>query len=233
MLRQEHWTGVFIVGLVVAAVCMSACGAQGWRFYRVSSGEPPPAGRILSVEITDNMISLKWEPFGSGFYRVQYRDDLSTGIWKDVPGTAWPISEEEWTGDDLSTTKITFWPEESAVKIRPSDSPGSGRSIHIKAAKNEYEAFQVAVTAPAGLKSVNVLVSSLTGAGGTISSENIRLYREAYMNVVTPSHIFDGEAGLWPDPLIPATDVFFNETRNAFPCNRSRHSCEESVARAG
>jgi len=225
MPEQKYWMGILLVGLLAAAVVMSACQeSEGSlsppqsRSYRVTSGQPAPAGRILSVEITDNMISLTWESFGAGSYRVQYTDDLSTGSWSDVAGTEWPITETQWTGDDLSgMTRIKFWTEGSTVKIRPFDSSGTAQSIHIKAAKNEYEAFQVAVSAAEGLNGVSALVSALTGPEGTISSENIRLYREAYMNVVTPSNIFDGEAGLWPDALIPATDVFFDETRDAFP----------------
>lgn len=215
MLGRKHYLRILLVGLITKTPFIGVSVAQQSRFYRVSS-DGPPAGNVLSLEITDNMISLTWEPFGTGLYHVQYTEDLTAGTWSDVPSTTWPIAEEQWSGDDLSPSGITFWTEVSTVKIRPSDSLGSGRSIHIKAAKNEYEAFQVAVTAPAGLKNVDLLVSNLTGAGGTIGSENIRLYREAYMNVATPSNI-EGETGLWPDALIPGTDVFFNERRNGFP----------------
>ena len=113
-------------------------------------------------------------------------------------------------------SNITFWTEQATEKIMPFDSPGSEQCIHIKAAKNEYEAFQVAVTAPEGLTSVNVSVSDLTGSRGTISSEYIRLYLEAYMDITTPSNI-EGKTGLWPDALIPTVDPFFNEARNAIP----------------
>ncbi len=114
------------------------------------------------------------------------------------------------------SNEITLWVDGSTVKIRPFDDLGSDRSVHIKAAKNEYEAFQVAVTSLGGLMDVDVTVSDLVGNEGTIDSEYIRLYREEYVNVYTPSNV-EGKVGLWPDPLIPAIDPFFNETRNAFP----------------
>ena len=111
---------------------------------------------------------------------------------------------------------IIFWTEAATIKIRPFDSPGGNQSVHIKAARNEYEAFQVAVTSPEGLTEVEASVSDLAGKEDSIAREYIRLYRESYLEVFTPSNI-QGEQGLWPDALIPDIDPFFNETRSAFP----------------
>jgi hypothetical protein len=87
-----------------------------WRFWqanydywwavdniRVSGELPGPGpGAVLSVGIATGAISLQWEPFGTGSYRVQYTDNLVSGTWADVPGATWPISETHWTGDDVS-----------------------------------------------------------------------------------------------------------------------------------
>ena len=87
-----------------------------WRFWKANydywwavdnicvSGESPHVGpgEVLSVRITAGAVSLVWEPFGTGSYRVQYTDNLVSGIWPDVPGTTWPIGETQWTGDDVS-----------------------------------------------------------------------------------------------------------------------------------
>ncbi len=87
-----------------------------WRFWeadyvywwavdnvRVTAEEPPPAPpEVLSVGIEANAFSLTWEPFGTGNYRVQYTDDLTSGSWADVPGYSWPITDTQWIGDDVS-----------------------------------------------------------------------------------------------------------------------------------
>jgi hypothetical protein len=90
-----------------------------WRFHEANydywwavdnihvTGKVPsivPPG-ILSVAMTGNAISLEWESFGTGSYRVQYRDNLLSGMWADVPGTTWPISETQWSGDDVSAVR--------------------------------------------------------------------------------------------------------------------------------
>ena len=90
-----------------------------WRFWQANydywwavdnirvSGEVPGAGpgTVLSVGIAADSVSLQWEPFGTGSYRVEYTDNLVSGTWSDVPGTTWPISESQWTGDDVSAVR--------------------------------------------------------------------------------------------------------------------------------
>lgn len=103
----------------------------------------------------------------------------------------------------------------SMVKIRPTDSPGTATSAEIHAAQNEFEAFQVIVTGPA--TSVSATPPTLVGPGGAaIPAGEVRLYREAYLNISTPSNI-EGATGRWPDALVPDVDEVANEKRNAFP----------------
>ncbi len=75
----------------------------------------------------------------------------------------------------------------------------------IKAAKNEYEAFQVVITAgkTGHLKNVRVAMSDLQGKNGSIGKENITMYREGmvYLRHSSPRAAFP--PGLYPDPLIP------------------------------
>lgn len=63
------------------------------------------------------------------------------------------------------------------------------RSIQLMAAKGEYEAFQIVIQAPPGnLSNVNVTVSDLKSANGSvISSDNITLYSEHYIKLDRPS----------------------------------------------
>ncbi len=112
--------------------------------------------------------------------------------------------------------QISYWTESATVKIRPSDLPNTTRSVNIKAARNEYESFQVAVQGTEALTITDISVTDLTQNSLTFSKDNIKIYREGYIEIVTPSNL-EGSTGPWPDPLIPKKDVFFNETRNAFP----------------
>ncbi|HYT30810.1 MAG TPA: glycoside hydrolase domain-containing protein [Actinomycetota bacterium] len=106
----------------------------------------------------------------------------------------------------------------SAVKVRPTDQVGGTGGANVTAARNEYESFQVVVSAGTGpVTALRVsLASPLSGTGGTIPAGNVTIYREAYYDVTTVSDS-EGALGRWPDALIPTVDPYFHETRNAFP----------------
>jgi hypothetical protein len=100
-------------------------------------------------------------------------------------------------------------------KIHPSDGASSITTAEIHAAQNEFESFQLIVRGPAS--GVSATMGTLTGPGGaTIPSSEIRLFREAYLNITTASNT-EGGTGMWPDALVPDVDDMFNEKRNAFP----------------
>ena len=97
--NRRLWMQLLLVALLGASAPTTPCGGERSRFYRVRSDEVSPAGRIISLELTDSQISLTWEPFGGGLYRVQHTYSLGTGVWSDVPGTLWPVSENYWIGN--------------------------------------------------------------------------------------------------------------------------------------
>jgi MYXO-CTERM domain-containing protein len=96
--------------------------------------------------------------------------------------------------------------------------PATTKSVALKAAKNEFEAFQIVMTAAGGATAVSVkLEKPFVGPGGAkIPAANVVFYREAYYDVGTASND-EGAPGLWPDPLVPDVDSYFGEKRNAFP----------------
>ena len=107
-------------------------------------------------------------------------------------------------------------------KIHPSDGATTTTTAEIHAAQNEFESFQLIVRGPAS--GVSATMGTLTGPGGaTIPSSEIRLFREAYLNITTASNT-EGGTGMWPDALVPDVDDMFNEKRNAFrlTCHRAR-----------
>ncbi|MEO0847918.1 MAG: glycoside hydrolase domain-containing protein [Cyanobacteria bacterium J06648_1] len=110
-----------------------------------------------------------------------------------------------------------FWTASAMEAIalhQPSPKPGESNSqIRLRAARGEYEAFQIVVKAPPGnLKNVNVMVSDLQSADGSlISRDNLTLYREQYIWLDRPSH--QGWSanptrgkGWYADALIPFVD---------------------------
>ncbi len=106
---------------------------------------------------------------------------------------------------------VQVWTASATEKIRPATAARSASSAEISAARNEFEAFQIALTG--GAVGVAAAASDLLGPGGAIP---VRLYREAYITLQNASSL-DGGTGSWPDALVPAVDEIVGEPRNAFP----------------
>ncbi len=84
--------------------------------------------------------------------------------------------------------------------------PISGKSsVDIRAAKNEYEAFQVVISAGENnrLQNIKVEISDLGGDNGKIGRENIKMFRTENVHVRNSSPRADFASGLFPDPLLP------------------------------
>src|SRR6185312_16691126 len=70
----------------------------------------------------------------------------------------------------------------STLKVRPNDAPPATTSASIKAARNEFEAFQIVLGA-AGSDVTQVsakLAQPLAGPGGSIPTNDVVLYAEQY-----------------------------------------------------
>jgi hypothetical protein len=108
----------------------------------------------------------------------------------------------------------------ASQKVRPSDKPSfESKAASLKAARNEFEAFQVILRSTAG--ATQELTLSLDGplqgpGGAVIAASNVTLYRQMFYQVAVASNS-EGAAGRWPDALIPAVDAYFGEPRTAFP----------------
>ncbi|HEX5432218.1 MAG TPA: glycoside hydrolase domain-containing protein [Bryobacteraceae bacterium] len=106
-----------------------------------------------------------------------------------------------------------IWVAPSMHRVMQRDPAGAVGLAQIRAARGEYESFQIVVTAPpGGLSGVNVTVSNLNGPGGAvIPRTDLALFREHYVNVVESSPNWGGSnqplgAGNYPDALIPFID---------------------------
>ncbi|MBX5480977.1 MAG: DUF4091 domain-containing protein [Myxococcaceae bacterium] len=105
------------------------------------------------------------------------------------------------------------------VKVRPGMDPGGARAWSLSLARGECEGVQIHAKPP--LEQVDANVEALrlqrsTKAKGQPPTLTLRLYREAFVEVKTPSN-HEGAPGLWPDPLIPVVDAYVGERRNALP----------------
>jgi hypothetical protein len=101
----------------------------------------------------------------------------------------------------------------SLVKVRPvGPLPAhvvETRTLELEAARGECEAAHVVVAAGA---------RPLTGVRASVRPGPVplTLYREAFLEVRTPSNV-EGDTGPWPDALVPDVDPVAGERRNAFP----------------
>jgi len=115
----------------------------------------------------------------------------------------------------FGATPIVWVVPSSLHRVGPTDAPGVGTIAVIRAARGEYESFQVAIQAPSGgLTNVNFSVSKLVGPrGAVLSRTNLILYREWYVTVKHHSPTYNGPPNLpitrvqtFPDALIPFLD---------------------------
>ena len=77
--------------------------------------------------------------------------------------------------------------------------------VEIKAARNEYEAFQVVISAGAEthLRNVKIEISDLKNSDGIINEKNIEIFREFNVYLPHSSPRAECPPGLYPDPLLP------------------------------
>lgn len=93
----------------------------------------------------------------------------------------------------------------SLERIGQDERPAGLPKVEIQAARNEWESFQVVVSA--GEQSVRVTgaeISDLAGpAGAEIAKDRVKLYREEYVQVRRSSPRAELPPGLYPDALVP------------------------------
>ena len=103
------------------------------------------------------------------------------------------------------SAEMAVWTMGASDRAQPETAPNWQKTVSIQCARNEYEPFQVVVTAQGGdITVTGVEASDLAGEGGkTIPKSAITLYREHFIEVKQPSSRCTTPPGLWPDPLIP------------------------------
>ena len=106
----------------------------------------------------------------------------------------------------------------------------SERFLSVELARNEYEGCQFILQSEEEI-AVRVSVSDLSGGSGTIAKENIRLYRQHYMDT-RGSYLGRQNSYYHPDPLIPLSE----DDLTTLPANKNQgftitlHAAEDTPA---
>ncbi len=109
----------------------------------------------------------------------------------EIPVRRTSLSDEEI--ECLDFTKLNFipsttledvdiWEESIYEKVMEDSFPKQMESIQIKAAKNEYEPFQIVLKSDND-KEINVAVSDLIISGSEIDSSNVKIFEERYVEL--------------------------------------------------
>ena len=93
----------------------------------------------------------------------------------------------------------------SMQRVLPNLPVDGKTSVEIKAAKNEYEAFQVVISAGGNhhLKNIGIEVSDLVNGEEKIDKSNMEIFREENVYLPHSSPKAALPPGLYPDPLLP------------------------------
>jgi hypothetical protein len=122
---------------------------------------------------------------------------------------------------DSQEVKLTVL--NSLERINQNDALRWDNEASIKAAKNEYESFQVVVSAiQKNIRVIKAEMSDLTGNAGTIGKENITLFREEYARVRRSSGRAQLPPGLYPDPLVPVINQVTGQQIEPYSQTRER-----------
>jgi hypothetical protein len=105
---------------------------------------------------------------------------------------------------------FSVWWAPGAMKIKKTDLPPVRRAgaVVIRAARNEYEPYQIVLVPKRSVDNVRVEAGPLRqDSGAEIAASNVTVARVGYVKVKQPTDAF-GAAGDWPDPLPPYDGPF-------------------------
>ncbi len=115
--------------------------------------------------------------------------------------------------------EVVVWVASPWQHVLQSTPPGDLQNVNLKAAANEYEPFRIIIhnAGKRKLNNLNVTITNLSGADGTIDASNIQLYRANYLQVTKPSIKSKNPAGWYPDALIPFTSPISEKESSKIP----------------
>ena len=113
------------------------------------------------------------------------------------------VDARQANGGEESPLRLTVL--SSLERMQQHQAPFGGAEVSIQAAKNEWESFQIVVTATTENLTVSKAeLSELAGPNkAVIGGDNVRLYRQEYVRVRKSTPRAELPPGLYPDPLVP------------------------------
>ncbi len=121
-------------------------------------------------------------------------------------------SEAEGDESEVKLTAIT-----SLERIGLNEPLFGESQVVIKAAKNEYESFQVVIGAiEKNVQVINAEISDLSGDNGIIEKKNVIMYRPDYVRIAHSTPRAQLPPGLYPDPLVPFKNPHTGEAIKPF-----------------
>lgn len=110
-----------------------------------------------------------------------------------------------WVTPIIAADDWSVWTETKTVRLLRDAPPQTQREVHLQAAKNEWESFQIFVRASNGKSAVRVRAGDLKGPGGhVLPARDVRLFREHALELAQGTYRNESfQPGWYPDPLIP------------------------------
>lgn len=181
-------------------------GDRDWTYTSVTFTTPPDCA-ALEIHLTTNRHGTIWH---DAVVLAAMADAAGQGVVGDLEARK-------------TLERPVAWGVDTAVKVFASDLPPADpqKELILGAARNEYEACQVAVRSPKA-NTLQIVAEPLSGPGGTtiaapaiyhvgrvpidfpIGYDSTRA--PSYHRMKPRSRGNDGWAGWWPDPMIPVRD---------------------------
>ena len=118
---------------------------------------------------------------------------IGTGIALAAAGLAWPAN-----------AALSVWTQTRCERVLREDAPGAETAARLRAARNEWESFQILVRSDAPVSGVTLAAGVLTGPDGAAPGLRVDLYRQHQLNLTEASCRNDAfRPGWYPDALIP------------------------------
>jgi len=201
-------------GSLPAGLSLSSAG-------QITGTPTTAASSSFTVKVTDSASNTATKSLSITVSVINTSDPLNSGFYPSVDNNC---------GDSQYDPDV--WMSNVMEKIMQGSgtpNPGNACTIAVYATQGEFADFQVHVLAPSGgyaaltvttSSFVQSAPSSFTIPAPSTSSNDVVVYREAYIPVTTKtstSSVYYNQTGNYPDPLIPAIDPYFHQVTNAFP----------------
>src|SRR3954467_7246953 len=116
----------------------------------------------------------------------------------------------------VASSSVQIWIANESEKVMPDAAPHATREaprIRLTAAGSECAGAQIVVRSEKGVKALTATAQPLVSGKQRIPLDVMRV---ATIKLARPTEP-EGQAGEWPDALIPVRDPIYGQTRRAFP----------------